>query len=86
MTPLRAGFTLAITVAVFYSVCALIWALAPQASLVWMNSLFHGLDFSGMVRPRAFVWSGFLYALSVLAIWGLVLGAFYNWLAARLAA
>jgi hypothetical protein len=86
MTALRAGFTLAITVAVFYTACALIWAFAPQASLTWMNSLFHGLDFSGMVRPRAFAWSGFLYALAVLAVWGFALGAFYNWLATRLAA
>lgn len=86
MTALRTGLTVAITVAVFYSACALIWALAPQASLTWMNSLFHGLDFSGMVRPRVFAWSGFLYALAVLVVWGFALGAFYNWLARRLAA
>lgn len=84
MTPLRAGSTLAITVAVFYSACALIWALAPQASLTWMNSLFHGLDFTTMMRPRAFTWGGFLAAIVVLAISGLALGAFYNWLASRL--
>ena len=84
MTPLRAGTTLAITVAVFYSACALIWALAPQASLTWVNSLFHGLDFTAMVRPRTFTWSGFLFAMAVLAIWGFALGAFYNWLASRL--
>ena len=86
MTALRAGLALAITVAVFYSACALIWAFAPQASLTWMNGLFHGLDFSGMVRPRAFAWSGFLYALGVLAVWGFALGAFYHWLDTRLAA
>lgn len=84
MTPIRAGTTLAITVAVFYSACALIWTLAPQASLTWMNSLFHGLDFTTMMRPRAFTWGGFLYAIVVLAISGLALGAFYNWLASRL--
>lgn len=84
MTPIRAGTTLAITVAVFYSACALIWALAPQASLSWMNSLFHGLDFTTMMRPRAFTWGGFLSAIVVLAIWGFALGAFYNWLASRL--
>ena len=84
MTPIRAGTSLAITVAVFYSACALIWALAPQASLSWMNSLFHGLDFTAMMRPRAFTWGGFLSAIVVLAIWGFALGAFYHWLASRL--
>jgi hypothetical protein len=49
-----------------------------------MNSLFHGLDFTTMMRPRAFTWGGFLYAIVVLAISGFTLGAFYNWLASRL--
>lgn len=84
MTSIRAGITLAITVAIFYSACALIWALAPQASLSWMDSLFHGLDFTTMMRPRPFTWGGFLSAIVVLAIWGFALGAFYNWLASRL--
>ena len=67
MTPLRTGLALAITVGVFYALCALVWALAPGPFLGFMNNLFHGMDFSSMVKPQAFAWAGFLTALLVLS-------------------
>ncbi len=84
MTPLRTGLALAITVGLFYALCALVWALAPGPFLGFMNNLFHGMDFSGMVRPRPFAWSGFLTALLVLSTWALLAGAFFAWLSNRL--
>jgi len=48
---------------------ALVWALAPVPFLGFMNSLFHGMDFSTMVQPRPFAWTGFLMALLVLSTW-----------------
>ena len=51
-TPIRAGIALAVTVGLFYALCALVWALAPGPFLGFMNSLFHGMDFSSMVKPQ----------------------------------
>lgn len=66
---LRTGIALAITVGVFYALCALVWALAPGPLVALMNNLFHGLDFSSMVRLRPLAWPGFIAALVVLSAW-----------------
>ena len=84
MNPLRTGIALAITVGVFYALCALAWALAPGPFLGFMNNLFHGMDFTPMVQPRPFAVSGFLTALVVLSTWALLAGAFFGWLLNRL--
>jgi hypothetical protein len=84
MAPLRTGIALAITVGVFYALCALGWALAPGLFLSFMNDLFHGMDFTSMVQPRPFAWTGFLAALLVLSTWSLLAGVFFAWLLNRL--
>ena len=84
MTPLRTGLALAITVGVFYALCTLVWMLAPGPFLSFMNSLFHGMDFSSMVQPRPFGWPGFFAALIVLSTWALLAGVFFAWLLDRL--
>ena len=85
MTPLRTGIAFAITVAAFYALCALAWALAPGPFLGFMNNLFHGIDFTPMVQPRPFAIPGFLAALAVLSTWALLAGMFFTWLQNRLA-
>ena len=84
MTALRTGLALAITVGLFYALCALVWALAPGPFLGFMNNLFHGMDFSSMVQPRPFAWTGFLTALLVLSTWAFFAGVFFAWLFNRL--
>ena len=84
MAPLRTGIALAITVGVFYALCALVWVVAPGPFLGFMNSLFHGMDFTSMVQPRPFAWLGFLTALLVLSTWALLAGVFFAWLINRL--
>ena len=79
------GIALAVTVGVLYALCTLMWVLAPGPSLGFMNSLFHGMDFSGMVQLRPFAWSGFLVALLLLSGWALLAGTFFAWLRDRLA-
>ncbi len=86
MAPFRTGIALATTVGVFYALCALAWALAPGPFLSFMNSLFHGLDFSGMVRLQPFAWPRFLAALLLLSTWALLAGTFFAWLLNRLGA
>ena len=84
MAPLRTGIALAITVGLFYALCALAWALAPGPFLGLMNNLFHGMDFSSMVQPRPFAWAGFLTVLFVLCAWALIAGTFFTWFLNRL--
>ena len=78
--PLRTGVALAVTVALFYTLCALAWLAAPAQFLGFMNSLFHGIDFSSLVGPGGFAWGGFFAALSVLSVWAFLAGAFFGWL------
>ena len=83
-TALRTGVALAITVAAFYTLCALVWLAAPGAFLNFMNGLFHGIDFSTLVRPAPFSWAGFLEALVVISVWAFLAGSFFGWLRQRL--
>ena len=84
MQHLCTGIALAITVGVFYALCALVWALAPGPFLGFMNNLFHGMDFSRLVQSQPFAWPGFLAALLVLSIGALLAGTFFAWLLNRL--
>ena len=83
--PFSTGIALAVTVGVFYALCTLLWLLALGPFLGFMNSLFHGMDFSGILRPRPFAWTGFLVALLLLSGWALLAGTFFAWLRNRLA-
>ena len=82
--PLQVGIALAATVALFYALCALIWQAAPGPFLSFMNSLFHGMDFSTMIRPAPFSWADFYMALGVMSAWAFLAGAFCSGLLRRL--
>lgn len=84
MKPFRTGLALSITVGLFYAVCTLVWAQAPGPFLGFMNNLFHGMDFTPMVKPRPFAWQGFVAALVILSAWALLMGAFFAALLNRL--
>lgn len=77
---LRTGVALAVTVAVFYILCTLTWLVAPGPFLSFMNSLFHGMDFTSLVHPGGFVWAGFFEALLVMSLWAFLAGIFFGWL------
>ncbi|MGJ7498566.1 DUF5676 family membrane protein [Variovorax sp. RT4R15] len=85
MTPLRTGLALAATVGGFYVLCTVAWTFAPGTFLGLMNSLFHGMDFTAMVRPQPFAFPEFLAALLMLSTWALLAGMFFSWLHSRLA-
>lgn len=76
---LAAGVALAITVAIGYSACALAFRAWPEASMAFMNALFHGLDFNKLARgPVAFDFGGFSYALLVAMVLAFALGAVFG--------
>jgi hypothetical protein len=80
MKPLHTGLALAATVALFYSLCALVEVTWPDQFMGFMNGLFHGLDFRKLVTTEAYNWSSFLNALVILAVWAFAAGAFFAWI------
>ncbi|MCW5658798.1 MAG: hypothetical protein KIT60_13925 [Burkholderiaceae bacterium] len=84
--PLRTGIALAVTVALFYSLCTLAWLVAPGPFMAFMDSLFHGLTFAPLLKLKAssFSLSGFVWALLVMSVWAFLAGTFFGWLRQRL--
>ena len=80
------GIALAVTVALFYALCALVWLFAPGPFLGFMSSLFHGLDFKPLLTSAPFSWGGFVQALLVMSLWAFLMGTFFGWLRLRLGA
>lgn len=91
LNPWISGAALALTLVVAYTGCALIFVTYPNASVLFMNALFHGLDFQTLqVTPGAFSLTGFGV---VVVVWGLVgflvgvlYGGFFNVLSRDVAA
>jgi hypothetical protein len=63
--PLITGSAAAITFALLYSVCALAFALFPDATLGFIDAWFHGLDLSMLKPPGGVAWTigTFFYGL-----------------------
>lgn len=80
------GIALEVTVAVFYALCTLVWFVASGPFLGFMNSLFHGMDFTSLVTTAPFSWGGFVEAMLVMSLWAFLAGTFFGWLRLRLGA
>lgn len=80
MKPLTTGLVLSLTVTVFYSLCALVWAALPDQFMGLLNAMFHGLDFRRLVTAQPYTWSLFLYSIIAFAIWFFFAGVFFAWL------
>lgn len=84
MTHLKTGAALAATVVLFYALCTLLWLSFPEPFLVFMNALFHGLDFRRLQAEWAISWWSLIYPAVVLAVWLFAAGAFFSWIHKRL--
>ena len=75
---LRSGLAFALTIAIGYVACTAFFAIFPEASVTFMNALFHGLDFRKL-QPAGggFDVTGFAIAGLVLAGWGFMLGCIF---------
>jgi uncharacterized protein DUF5676 len=81
----KSGAALAVTVAVGYTACTLVFWLWPEAAAGFMNSLFHGLDFRKLQSgPALFNFGSFVYALAGITLWAFGLGAVFGWLSGRM--
>ncbi|WP_256657381.1 DUF5676 family membrane protein [Pseudomonas sp. 2FE] len=70
--PWNTGLALALTLtlAISYTLCALLYALWPAQGIAFLNALFHGLDFGRLLTPQAYSATTFLGPLLVLSVWG----------------
>lgn len=77
--PWTIGAALAITIAISYALCAVLFVAFPDASAAFLNALFHGLDFRKL-QPAAggFSLAGFGAAAVVLALYGFLVGAIFG--------
>ena len=78
LDPWRTGVALAATVVVGYAVCAVIFVTLPEASVKFLNALFHGLDFRKLQSAaEGFSFAGFGGVAIVMAAWAFVVGAIF---------
>ena len=75
----------AATVALGYAACTAIFWLSPEASITFMDGLFHGLDLRKLQNVRSMFDLGtFLTTLLVMSVWSLLLASLFQGLLAAL--
>lgn len=78
IAPIKVGAALSLTVAIGYSLCTLAFWAWPDASVTFMNGLFHGLDFRPLrAGPQLFDFGAFVWVLAVMSAWAFMLGAVF---------
>lgn len=82
--PWKTGIALALTMAISYTVCALLYALWPAQGIAFLNALFHGLDFGRLQDPQDYGVTTFVGPLLVLTVWGAIVGTLFAWLSGKL--
>ena len=78
--PWRTGVTWAVTFAITYTVCAVVYALMPERGIDFLNALFHGLDFHKLEAPMPFTFLMFVSPLLIVVAWAFAVGVLYAWL------
>lgn len=77
LNPWKFGAVLSITVGVNYALCMIVWVSFTEASIDFLNALFHGLDFRRLQVGGPFSAGSFLYALITLMAYAYLIGAIY---------
>lgn len=82
----RMGTAFALTVAIAYALCTVVFWIWPQAAATFMSSLFHGLDFTKLQSGAAlFDFGSFLLALVGITAWAFAVGTLFGWFSGRFA-
>lgn len=77
--PFVDGLSLSATWAAFYSVCALLYVIAPAAVVTATSKLFHGMSFNQMVQTgSSFGFGDFLSVLTLGAVYTFVAGIVWS--------
>ena len=78
-SPWKTGAALAVTVAVSYAVCTVLFVLWPDRGIEFMNGLAHGLDFAKLLAATPLRISQFYYPFTVLVVWAFAVGTLFGW-------
>ena len=77
--PIVDGLSFSVTWAIFYSICALLFAIAPSAMMTATSQLYHGMSFTQMARSGApFRFGDFVSALTVGAVYTFAAGIVWS--------
>ena len=82
---LRNGLVFAITVAVGYAACTVVFIAFPATAAAFLNTLFHGLDFGKLSADGGFSAANALSAGGILFAWAFLLACLYGLLRRGLA-
>lgn len=75
LDPWRFGAAFALTVAIGYAVCTLLWVNFTGPAIAFLNALFHGFDFRPLATGSGFSLPDGMYATAVLTVWAFLIGA-----------
>jgi hypothetical protein len=81
---LPTGLALAITVALFYALCALASALWPDGTIAFFNAWMHSVDLKAIEATRPMTLGLFVYGLISIALVGFIVGIVYAWVYNRM--
>ncbi len=77
--PVVDGLSFSATWAVLYSICALLYVVAPEAILTATSKLFHGMSFTQMAQTgTGFSFGDFLAVLTIGAVYTFVAGVSWS--------
>jgi hypothetical protein len=77
---LGAGIALAATLALISALCAVAFALAPDATLDFFSAFMHGLDLKSVKSAVPLSLGRVLYGVIGLSIIGLIAGFVFAWM------
>ena len=81
LNPRKTALSLALVFGIFYVVCAVLFAIAPSATLGLFNSLFHGIDINQIAKDSISFGEtaiGFVITVIFALIVGWLYAVFYN--------
>ena len=77
--PIVDGLSLSTTWAIFYSLCALLYVVAPAAVMTATSKLFHGMSFTQMAETgTAFSLGDFISVLTIGAVYAFLAGVVWS--------
>jgi putative membrane protein len=77
--PMVDGLSLSVTWVAFYSICSLLYLIAPEVILTATSKLFHGMSFTQMAQTGvSFSFVDFISVLAIGAIYSFVVGAVWS--------
>lgn len=79
LNPCRVGGALALTVALFYIVCAVAVLMLPVATFDFFNAWMHGLDLTMLKSDQAMSMGRLAYGLFGATLVGFLSGVVFAW-------